>query len=615
MEPPFKRPRLSMFRDFESTDTGLETARNRNDHRLKSRFESIFEKYERDFTDLADEIDLNTGQILIDNGHLASMQGEKDVGLSHKPRTRSAGSESSDEQRYNGGKILRAMTVAPPNFDVPQESIEDDDDDVVMLFERIAGNAPDGTDSPDDVIKKERDPSIERDTGIHEPYRSFQDGREDNSLQDSDHDSLLDGSEQLSRSQSADSLLGDVGTRERSRSIDSLMDEDAQTTRSLSQDSLLDAPKAYDFAEIPVQSIEEAIDETALQLHDDEAILDRYGTQVGAQILEVLRQRKAAEEARVEPAWRLPDVGPSFEMLRNTTERYQTPIASSPRSALSSPEDRSMWRPRQTRHRPPKISPPTRRRLSEASAATEDSEDPLQEDFRDPKVDEDAINNWQEYIDNNICPYCKVHKLHLTHHFVVMVRRGRDGIHDLEYLERYCKSRQVGEVTIKLFLDTVQYKELDDMGFHQIAEKIGHPLQLVYNTYYQYRATQKSEAELAEQGRSWTEDEDSLLMDTAKGDNATFRQLRDILKGRKIGEIGNRLATLRMRMFEEQGFQVTRPSRRHKAKPGFAKQFLGLPNERVDVQSDSSEDDFFKAPSVVSLSDHHDSPVDLTLDE
>ena len=41
--------------------------------KLKSRFESIFEKYGKDFTDTADEIDLRTGEIYVDNGHLRSM--------------------------------------------------------------------------------------------------------------------------------------------------------------------------------------------------------------------------------------------------------------------------------------------------------------------------------------------------------------------------------------------------------------------------------------------------------------------------------------------------------------------------------------------------------------
>lgn len=94
MEPPTKRPRLSIAPDpyptpgpepnDENTDdqdnVDLQTARARNDQRLKSIFESIFEKYGRDFTDVGDEIDLQTGKIVVDNGHLGGMEGEDDTG-------------------------------------------------------------------------------------------------------------------------------------------------------------------------------------------------------------------------------------------------------------------------------------------------------------------------------------------------------------------------------------------------------------------------------------------------------------------------------------------------------------------------------------------------------
>lgn len=42
-------------------------------NKLKSRFEDIFAKYEKDFTGIGDEIDLRTGEVVIDNGHLKSM--------------------------------------------------------------------------------------------------------------------------------------------------------------------------------------------------------------------------------------------------------------------------------------------------------------------------------------------------------------------------------------------------------------------------------------------------------------------------------------------------------------------------------------------------------------
>ncbi|KAL5596543.1 uncharacterized protein BROUX77_007227 [Berkeleyomyces rouxiae] len=63
-------------------DPGVKLAKAR-DHaamRLKSTFEHIFEKYERDFTGIGDEIDLRTGEIVVDNGHLSAMRHERDTG-------------------------------------------------------------------------------------------------------------------------------------------------------------------------------------------------------------------------------------------------------------------------------------------------------------------------------------------------------------------------------------------------------------------------------------------------------------------------------------------------------------------------------------------------------
>jgi len=42
--------------------------------KLKSAFERIFEKYEKDFTGVGDEIDLRTGKVVVDNGHLQSLK-------------------------------------------------------------------------------------------------------------------------------------------------------------------------------------------------------------------------------------------------------------------------------------------------------------------------------------------------------------------------------------------------------------------------------------------------------------------------------------------------------------------------------------------------------------
>ncbi|KAK3671242.1 hypothetical protein LTR78_008877 [Recurvomyces mirabilis] len=64
----------------ENDSPELRRDRNANDQRLRGRFEHIFAKYSRDFTDVGDQIDIETGEIVIDNGHLRNMLHEADPG-------------------------------------------------------------------------------------------------------------------------------------------------------------------------------------------------------------------------------------------------------------------------------------------------------------------------------------------------------------------------------------------------------------------------------------------------------------------------------------------------------------------------------------------------------
>lgn len=58
----------------------LEQARARASNKLKSRFEDIFARYEKDFTGIGDEIDLRTGEVVVNNGHLQSITGVQEFG-------------------------------------------------------------------------------------------------------------------------------------------------------------------------------------------------------------------------------------------------------------------------------------------------------------------------------------------------------------------------------------------------------------------------------------------------------------------------------------------------------------------------------------------------------
>ncbi|GIZ43258.1 hypothetical protein CKM354_000649000 [Cercospora kikuchii] len=66
--------------------TQLDIERGRNDQKLKSRFEHIFRKYERDFTGVGDEFDIHTDELVVNNGHLEHMRNEVDSGKSASSR-------------------------------------------------------------------------------------------------------------------------------------------------------------------------------------------------------------------------------------------------------------------------------------------------------------------------------------------------------------------------------------------------------------------------------------------------------------------------------------------------------------------------------------------------
>lgn len=74
-------------------------------NKLKSRFEDIFAKYEKDFTGVGDEIDLSTGEVVVDNGHLESMRIARDSEDSEEDRDDENGQASEDERRILQGQV------------------------------------------------------------------------------------------------------------------------------------------------------------------------------------------------------------------------------------------------------------------------------------------------------------------------------------------------------------------------------------------------------------------------------------------------------------------------------------------------------------------------------
>ncbi|KEY65153.1 hypothetical protein S7711_04243 [Stachybotrys chartarum IBT 7711] len=98
MEPPAKRRRVQDLQAHDSDDDDelnfrphevlarrdpgydLSLKRAHADHRFQATMAHIFDKYGRDFEGIGDEIDMFTGEIVVNNGHLHRMRNERDVG-------------------------------------------------------------------------------------------------------------------------------------------------------------------------------------------------------------------------------------------------------------------------------------------------------------------------------------------------------------------------------------------------------------------------------------------------------------------------------------------------------------------------------------------------------
>ncbi|KAI9763629.1 MAG: hypothetical protein M1835_007765, partial [Candelina submexicana] len=81
-----------------------------------STFESIFEKYSKDFSTVGDEIDLETGEIVINNGHLRKMRDEQDAGKLLNMLMAAPG-DYDDLGDYEAEEIERKAILAIPELE------------------------------------------------------------------------------------------------------------------------------------------------------------------------------------------------------------------------------------------------------------------------------------------------------------------------------------------------------------------------------------------------------------------------------------------------------------------------------------------------------------------
>ncbi|RAQ71368.1 hypothetical protein AFCA_001620 [Aspergillus flavus] len=186
MERPLKRPRLFFATDAddEPGDIDLQEARAQNDQRLKSIFEGIFEKYGKDFTDVGDEIDLQTGKIVVNNGHIQGMEDEDDTGekgrwlfdteesapddaatvhnISQYSETGADGDLLKEDDTYLQHSQGATQLQAGPDLDGPWESresealiAESDIDEDRSSVDSLLDTALSVQNGPDDPVRRE----------------------------------------------------------------------------------------------------------------------------------------------------------------------------------------------------------------------------------------------------------------------------------------------------------------------------------------------------------------------------------------------------------------------------------------------------------------------------
>lgn len=264
MERPAKRPRVVSTKNQPYYDKDLQLARKQNNILFKSALESIFDRYSQDFTGVGDEIDLQTGQIVVDNGHLEALaQGwDESTGSSEK--------HIFGEGTGNGHSLLRAITVAPENDDTTRPSSENDPSArLVNAWFKKTGSLPPGDD-------------------------------------DSDLDSLR-GFEQETAS----------GYDERRTSITRLSSQDSLASDNDKTDSLKASPDQNDSL-----GCSETLDQRGFRSVSVDSLANDMVTSTNSSHKNVPNLRSTSPVKSVELAWATPDIGdvfsiPAREHLRN----------------------------------------------------------------------------------------------------------------------------------------------------------------------------------------------------------------------------------------------------------------------------------------------------------
>lgn len=286
----------------DAPEADLQATRQNLDNKLKSTFEAIFEKYGKDFTGVGDEIDLRTGEIIVDNGHVAEMHAENDAG----------------EERGRG--MLRAFTEEPEQARFSQQVVEDSDD--TDDVDELLGDT--GTDyhvrGRQMLRAFTQEPELGREPVIEEDENDY-DG-DTNKLHMIDEDESDD-----------DDILYQSSGVIPAKSMAPPPRPPLHKPHQPKPQSRFHVPK-------PVPRPQPSSSTAAYPSEPD--ILAQFGQELGPRIAEYVSRQKSVDEGTIDPKWRTPALPAATAGKRPILKSIilQPDIERSP-----SPNGNSLWAP------------------------------------------------------------------------------------------------------------------------------------------------------------------------------------------------------------------------------------------------------------------------------
>jgi hypothetical protein len=139
MEPPAKRLRILRSVEVDETNPDYIAAKQKQQEKFKGRLEKLFAKYGDMHESMSDEIDFNTGKVVVDRGHLRRVQRQmkrKGPGLLDSLLAPELQREDTPEEEGEGGQTESEDELAPTQTRKRKRDSVEDEEDVAQSFER-----------------------------------------------------------------------------------------------------------------------------------------------------------------------------------------------------------------------------------------------------------------------------------------------------------------------------------------------------------------------------------------------------------------------------------------------------------------------------------------------